>query len=126
MPLILWDELWDINLMLEPGVPSLPGGSTAQTGWIMSRAMECLGSIENYKVFMLVEEDINAAKNYVGLCFPSLESSFFPRIFILFLLFVVPVFLPILSNNVLIVLLTSPDNALSTTNQYQDHEEALA
>lgn len=65
-----------MNLELERGVPALPGGRTGDLGFVMNRAFECLGSAENDQVFMIVQKDINDAKNNVSPLFVSEISSF--------------------------------------------------
>lgn len=54
----------NLDLSLEPNAPRLPGGR--QLTRLFERAYECLGSISNDQVFMIADEDINEAKNYVG------------------------------------------------------------
>ena len=66
----------DINLELECGVPALPGGRTGDLGFVMNRAFECLGSAENDQTFMIVQKEINDAKNNVSPLFFSEISSF--------------------------------------------------
>lgn len=55
-----------LDLSLVPGAPKLPGNGP-QHERLFERAYECLGSRNNDKVFMIVDGDINDAKNFVCL-----------------------------------------------------------
>ncbi|KAL6354004.1 hypothetical protein LRP88_12635 [Fusarium phalaenopsidis] len=63
IPIEFWFEMENLDLSLQPNAPRLPGGR--QLARLFERAYECLGSISNDQVFMIADEDINQAKNYM-------------------------------------------------------------
>ncbi|KAF5692426.1 chitinase [Fusarium denticulatum] len=64
IPVAFWTVMDHLDLALEPNAPRVPGGDPEVTR-LFDIAYECLGSTENYKVFMLVDEEINDAKNFI-------------------------------------------------------------
>lgn len=54
----------NLDLSLEPKAPKLPGGRELER--LFEHAYECLGSKNNDQVFMIADEDINDAKNFIG------------------------------------------------------------
>ncbi|RYC80923.1 hypothetical protein BFJ63_vAg16191 [Fusarium oxysporum f. sp. narcissi] len=67
IPIVFWERINDIDFAVEPGVPNLPGSEDGlfQFQRLFDRTFECLGSGRNYKAFMIVDAEINQAKNYV-------------------------------------------------------------
>ncbi|KAJ4245449.1 hypothetical protein NW762_013958 [Fusarium torreyae] len=65
IPIHFWTSMEHLSLGSLPNAPGLPGGRQLEQDRIFERAYECLGSISNDQVFMLVDVDINAAKNFV-------------------------------------------------------------
>ncbi|RMJ03310.1 hypothetical protein CDV36_015165 [Fusarium kuroshium] len=63
IPIGFWSEMENLDLSLEDDAPELPGGR--QLKGLFARAYECLGSVTNDQVFMIADEDINDAKNYL-------------------------------------------------------------
>ncbi|EXL91431.1 hypothetical protein FOIG_15333 [Fusarium odoratissimum NRRL 54006] len=78
IPVAFWDRMDDMNLELERGVPALPGGRTGDLGFVMNRAFECLGSAENDQIFMIVQKDINDAKNNVMQLHRTIAKRYLP------------------------------------------------
>jgi hypothetical protein len=70
--------MWDTDLSKEPGVPKHPGSRQPQLGRLFQRAYECLGSKFNDDVFMIVQDEINDAKNFVGPLSSSSPIFLFP------------------------------------------------
>ncbi|KAM5357975.1 hypothetical protein ACJZ2D_015718 [Fusarium nematophilum] len=63
IPFKFWVEMENLDLSLEPDAPRLPGGR--QLKGLFERAYKYLGSVTNDQVFMIADEDINNAKNYM-------------------------------------------------------------
>ncbi|RKK66862.1 hypothetical protein BFJ69_g15027 [Fusarium oxysporum] len=78
IPVAFWERMDDINLELERGVPALPGGRTGDLGFVMNRAFECLGSAENGLIFMIVQKEINDAKNNVMQLHRTIAKRYLP------------------------------------------------
>jgi len=64
IPIQFWERMEFLDLSLVPGAPKLPGNGP-QHERLFERAYECLGSRNNDKVFMIVDQDINDAKNFI-------------------------------------------------------------
>ncbi|RGP69882.1 hypothetical protein FLONG3_7637 [Fusarium longipes] len=65
IPIRFWDEMSDTDLRKEPGVPKHPGSRKPQLGTLFERAYECLGSKFNDDIFMITQNEINDAKNFL-------------------------------------------------------------
>ncbi|TVY67892.1 hypothetical protein Focb16_v003051 [Fusarium oxysporum f. sp. cubense] len=78
IPIAFWDRMDDINLELERGVPALPGGRIGDPWFVSNRAFECLGSAENDQTFMIVQKEINDAKNNVMQLHRTIAKRYLP------------------------------------------------
>lgn len=66
VPIEFWFEMENLDLSLEPNAPSIPGDRQLIGSRLFERAYECLGSVANDQVFMILDEEVNQAKNFVG------------------------------------------------------------